>query len=282
MESLSEWRLRVLGYCGDHAATNFGAQGTDTQEVIRALNDAMYQVAQTITDASRYYYYTRYDFSTIVNGESYALPPDFWRSLGLEDREGASASEHGVDFAYNVPEGRYSERGWDIRAQKLYLHDIPGSAITNKYRLHYLRRPAAMSYGTAAAGATNSITLAATPTYGSSKNINDYYNHSRILIISGTGAGTIAEIIDYDGGTRVCTTDTGAFGATSVYSVLPDIPEIADRLVCVKAAIGLLSRVEAPNIDYLMRLERQDALRLVSLMERRGTPITPAMRMVSW
>ena len=58
----------------------------------------------------------------------------------------------------------------------------------------------ALPENTATAGGAASITLAV----GSSAS-NDYYNNATIIIVSGTGAGQVRVITDYDGGTRVAT-----------------------------------------------------------------------------
>lgn len=76
---------------------------------------------------------------------------------------------------------------------------------------------AAAITGTAAAGAASAITLAA----GASA-VDDFYVGMSVAITAGTGSGQTAEIIDYDGTTKVATVSVPwatAPDATSEYSI---------------------------------------------------------------
>ena len=72
--------------------------------------------------------------------------------------------------------------------------------------------------GTATAGASNSITLAA-----GASSTNDFYNGQILRITGGTGSGTIALITDYVGSTKVATlrpiSGTVTPDSTSAYSI---------------------------------------------------------------
>ena len=73
--------------------------------------------------------------------------------------------------------------------------------------------------GTAQAGGTNTITLAATASA-----TDDLYNSQVVHISAGTGAGQVGNIIDYVGSTKVATVDANWVTQpdnTSVYKVLP-------------------------------------------------------------
>lgn len=62
---------------------------------------------------------------------------------------------------------------------------------------------AAQAYSQAQAGASTTITLVS----GANAN-NDFYNDMAIALISGTGAGQVRKISDYNGSSKVATVDT--------------------------------------------------------------------------
>jgi hypothetical protein len=81
---------------------------------------------------------------------------------------------------------------------------------------------AAAVTGTAAAGASNSITLAA-----GTSTVNDFYCGQIVTISTGTGAGNIGVITAYNGTSKLATvspiTTTFAPAATSGYSIAPSV-----------------------------------------------------------
>jgi hypothetical protein len=274
MQNLSTWITRVSRYCADPNNSRFST--TDiTDALIVACND----VWNYIVTLHPEHYQTEYDLSTVADQAGYDLPPDFERPLALEDREDVSSTDHGIDWESAAFRSRIVSYGWDIRGSKLHFHDTPGSAVTDKWRLHYVRRIAEPSYGTAAAGSTTSLTLAASPTYGDSVNQDDYYNNSRILIVSGGGAGEIRTVSDYVGSTRAATIDTGtAITTASVYSILPDIPDHAAALVCFMATVDALSAQEAPNLLIWVRRAKEARRELARRMLMRDSTEQPSMR----
>jgi len=150
------------------------------------------------------------------------------------------SDKYDYDNTYNYP-GYTSDdltQWYSFWGKNLVIVPTPTASGTGQ--IWYIRRLADLSYGTAAAADATSITLATTATFGTTSDENDYYNNTRIKIISGTtGAGQIQEISDYVGLTKVCTTTwqnaitpTG----TVIYSMLSDIPEEYDALIPVYAA----------------------------------------------
>jgi hypothetical protein len=93
-------------------------------------------------------------------------------------------------------------------------------------KIWYIRRMADLSYGTAAAFDATTVTLATAATFGTTSDEDDYYNGSRIKVVSATtGAGQIGTITDYVGSTRVATVAFSSLPTgTMVYSILSDIP----------------------------------------------------------
>ena len=100
------------------------------------------------------------------------------------------------------------DRSWTTNPDATSIYEVlPFSAIL----------PAA--HGIATAGAASTITLAA-----SASATNDLYNGSTVYISSGTGAGQVRLITDYDGGTKVATVSPEWAtnpAAGSIYRVLP-------------------------------------------------------------
>lgn len=121
--------------------------------------------------------------------------------------------------------------------------------------LWYDQRCQNLHTGTAAAGGANSLTLE--DSLGHSL-IDDYYNGLDIAIVSGTGAGTVAEITDYDGGTRVCTV-SGTFGSDSVYGMISVLPDEAYDAWITRCYATLLSKAAGIVGDDFLRAARADA-----------------------
>jgi len=120
------------------------------------------------------------------------------------------------------------ERFYYLRGQKLGVVPTPDSTIANNLRLSFIRRPAELSYGTVASGTSTTLTLPATPTAGTTWQIDDYYNSDSVYIVSGTGAGQRRDVSDYVGSTRTLTLSSAwstTPDTTSMYSFISPIPE---------------------------------------------------------
>ena len=124
--------------------------------------------------------------------------------------------------------------------------------------------------GTATAGASNSITLAA-----GASSVNDFYNGQIIRITGGTGNGAIALITDYVGSTKVATlrplgsavtpdnTSTYSIDAQVVYTPVSatfgsvtlhyNIDGVLHKLTGCRGTFALNANVgEIPTIDFTM------------------------------
>ncbi len=129
----------------------------------------------------------------------------------------------------------------------------------------YIRRLPDLSYGTASAASETSITLASSPTFGTTFNENDYYNGATIQIISGTNSGQREKITDYVGSTRVATVSSwpgGTPSGTIVYNIVCDIPEQHHEAICVYAAIKAkisdhenVTQLKLHHLDLVGKLE---------------------------
>lgn len=71
--------------------------------------------------------------------------------------------------------------------------------------------------------------------------LDDYYNGLMVEVVGGTGIGTIAEVTDYDGGTRKLTL-TGTFGITSQWGTVSQLPEECHDLIVLMATLQLLAK----------------------------------------
>lgn len=117
--------------------------------------------------------------------------------------------------------------------------------------------------GTAQAGTSNTITLAA-----AASAVDDYYNNQVIEITSGTGNDQKALIIDYDGSTRqatVATTWDTTPNATSVYAIykrswhlINDLAQSADRIWTIQLLQDLTNNgkeVEQKNWKEIINVD---------------------------
>jgi len=111
---------------------------------------------------------------------------------------------------------------WD---EALTAHTLQGSFGQTMQLLHY---------GTAVAGAANTVTLAA-----GASGTNSFYNNALLVITAGTGVGQARTITGYVGGTKVATVDriwSVQPSGTSQYMIVPaaqaplDTATIADAV----------------------------------------------------
>lgn len=123
----------------------------------------------------------------------------------------------------------------------------PSTSITDGLRLTYNPTSGYLDYGTALSGGATSIGLAAT-----ARSLDDVYNDMYVHIISGTAAGELVQITDYDGGTKVA---TAAFGTTpdvtSVYAIVPKTKPEFDRPIIMLAAAYALFNHDAPGYKLM-------------------------------
>jgi hypothetical protein len=111
----------------------------------------------------------------------------------------------------------------------------------------------AIESGTAQAGATNSITLAATASA-----VDGTYNRNLIVLVDNTGVGQTRTIVDYNGTTKVAIIDRDwrtTPDATSTYQITPDnTPLVVDQGVAqagTATTITLRAYASAINDIYL-------------------------------
>ncbi len=134
----------------------------------------------------------------------------------------------------------------------------------------YIRRLPDLSYGTASAADATTLTLAATPTFGTTAITNDYYNGATARIISGTNSGQQAVITDYSANDRKITVAawlSGTPSGTIVYDIICDIPVQHHEAICIYAAI----KAKMSDKDDTRQLEAHHK----KLIERMVAGLTP-------
>lgn len=141
----------------------------------------------------------------------------------------------------SVPQFYY----YDKPTQTIGLYPKTNSSNAGAYLfIDGIYAPKILHAGTASAGSTTTITLPEGSSTAAYPNpTDDYYNNIYIEIYGGTGAGQKAEITDYVGSTRVCTaTFSTAPDSTSVYGMIPQIPERAHNLIYLYAIADMLEK----------------------------------------
>lgn len=134
--------------------------------------------------------------------------------------------------------------------------ELPDSSETDNINILYIRRLPDPIYDilTGTPTTTSFIPSEATnyPSFGSLSEIDDYYNHARVRIISGTGIGQTRKITDYVASTRTFTVSP-AFApapvAASVIDIVLDIPAEHHEAVYTGMALAALRRDRADTRD---------------------------------
>ena len=175
-------------------------------------------------------------------------PPNKLHEIRFQRRESFEGGTIGLPQPLGADGGYYY-----IRGQKLGIIPTPKTTTANSLQISYIRQLADLSYGNVASGTSTSIKLATTPTAGDTKQINDYYNGERIIIVSGAGVGQTRTISDYVGSTRLATVDaawTTTPDTTSMYSFISSIPDQHHEILGAYAA--KLVHIKVKDRDGIM------------------------------
>lgn len=170
-----------------------------------------------------------------LNGTSYQ--PLIFKRIGELNAE--FPGWQGV--AASVPKYYY----YDKSTKTIGLYPKPNASNVGAYLfVTGYHKPKLLHAGTAAAGATTTITLdsgSSTENYPSVT--DDYYNNLYIEIYSGTGVGQKSKITDYVASTKICTATFATAPSTdSIYGMVPQIPEEAHQLMEIYALWKLLAK----------------------------------------
>jgi len=141
--------------------------------------------------------------------------------------------------------------------------EVNQANYTTQVTLWYDQRVPDLIAGTASAGAATSLTF---PDNSNVKHIDDYYNGVGLEIDSGTGAGTVGDVItDYDGATGACVV-SGTYDADTVFGTISLLPEETHHLILLEATVLAIAKpsssIDKEVFQYYMN-ERKEALKEV-------------------
>jgi hypothetical protein len=177
-------------------------------------------------------------------GKQIVFPDDWKGSLDWDDGGTAHAVE---DYSHPTVEAIAFETWEEILTGA--THNIASSAGRRVREIGAY----AIESGTAQAGNSHSITLAATASA-----IDGTYNRNLIVLVDNTGVGQTRTIVDYDGSTKVAIIDRDwrtSPDATTTYQVTPDnTPLVVDQGVAqagTATTITLRAYASAVNDAYL-------------------------------
>jgi len=171
---------------------------------------------------------------------------------------------------------------WYYHGKQIGLAPVPGVSRVSGLRLNYIPFPGELHIGTAATGATTSITLdsdAGNARYGAASVQDDAYNGHDIMILAGTGIGQRATITDYVGSTKVASAVfTVAPDATSQYAIFPRCEAILADLIVVMAAHIALRRIDPEasiRFGKAYEYERRNLVKSVALRSVQPWTVRP-------
>lgn len=220
------------------------AQMWDAQKRLHAINASYDQVCNRVIEAHENYFLSE---TTLSPGTAswehtpFDLPamPVLQKLILVTDADGRRIDPIPIQkrelSAIMVQASGTRGEGYWLGHDQLFVN---ADAYTGNLRLYYIRRPPHLITGTAAAGAADTLTFAASP---AAEIRDDYYNDVWMRLKGGTGAGERAQITDYDGGTVVASVDFPSTPSTdSVYATESELPEGHNEIIATGAAIRCL------------------------------------------
>ena len=153
----------------------------------------------------------------------------------------------------------------NIEGHQIGFRPAPTSSWTAQVK--FLPHHPSPTTGTAAAGASTTLTLAST-----ADGRNDYYNGVLVTITSGTGSGQTGRISDYVGSTKVATMESAwatTPDTTSVYATHPLFPDVCMTWALYATVVLLEIKDKATRQEIVGERERarKAALRLMRLRQ---------------
>lgn len=197
---------------------------------------------------------------TVADQETYNIPAPYryggMNRVYVDDIEYQAVGP--IDFIEEKYEYMYTV---NAIGTTFSLYPIPETADTDNIELYFQKYVPDLLIGTATAGSTTTITLAAT-----SPAADDVLNNTYIELTGGTGAGQVGLITDWNGTTKVATVAfTTAPDNTTTYATIPPFPEQM-RPVLVEKIIALY-RLREMQEDEALRAEQRYEL---AIAEARG------------
>ena len=226
----------MLDLLRDQIAEATAAHWTDVN-LVRRLNAAQRKVAVLVQNYPGAWLLKSADLTPVAS--VITLPADCAKPVYLEE----TSSGRPLSWLGNVRTRRVSRKiaasldSW-TGAPEVYpllgTLEVNESSYTTGVTLWYDVRVPDLMAGTASAGAATSLTF---PDESPVKHVDDYYNGVGIEVDSGTGAGTVGDIItDYAGATRICTV-SGTYSSSSVFGTISRLPEECHPLILAEATV---------------------------------------------
>jgi len=252
-----------------------------TAEWAGLLNDSQLYHMNVVISAAEEYFGSIETISFVAGTQEYALPGNTIQVRLIERTDDSNRVIYPINIndrlMYEPVDSSYDTL---LRPDYSYIwknvvgfSPTPGVSASNNINILYIRRLPDLSYGTASAAASTSITLASTPSIGLTSNENDYYNGATVKIISATtGAGQSRVITDYVGSTRVATVATWDVTPTGtiVYDIVCDIPEQYHPAIPMYAAILAITS-DDDNISQIKTLHNELVDQMVNGLVPRQT-----------
>lgn len=210
-------------------------------DLIEYIHSAFDQVLASINVETDHPILTRRDVSIVSGTQDYLLPcniAEIWRIAKIDTNSGVPLWE-----VWPTNEYTFRGDGWTVEGNILRFHNLNLNAETLEI-LYIASGDVSIHTATAAAGAVNSITFAASPTDGALDIRPHAYAGYMVRTLSGTGAGQERIVSAYDASTRIATPRpnwTTAPDAATVYEVLPHY-YTANRLI--KHAVALYATLD--------------------------------------
>lgn len=218
--------------------------------------------------------------SVVAGTELYDLPTDLKKIALVEYLyNGVYYPIHAIDlhdtYQYlsqtdpflNNPENR---RYYELDKQ-IGIVPKPTSPVTAAIRVTYYPMAGEIHSGVVAAAGATTVTLASTGNTGAASADDDRYNGQNMAIISGTGAGQVAQITDYVGATKVATvTFVTPPNTTSVYAIFPRTERELDELIILQADRDLCLVHDPGSAKMFAEAYQIERRRRVDEMEERN------------
>ena len=197
--------------------------------LLRFLNRAQKRIQQRLLAADDTLFMTYSTANSVANQVSYTMPTDCLgkriRYLEIQTTTGIWVPYYPADISdrdkYSSDDAliNYLIDRYGLDYNMFYLLDndifvLPkiSYAGTANIRIHYTKRLADLDFGTVAAGAATSITLASTASITA-----DYYNGYNVTLINSSGLSVETKAVTDYSVVRVCTTATWTTTPTTSY-----------------------------------------------------------------
>jgi hypothetical protein len=240
------------------------ASNWSDDDLVGHLNDAYGEVYGQQQALFEDFCIEQYSFNIVSGQSEYDLPSDCKKLRNVEF--------YYQDRYYRVPRVRFTDRlkyqnnvlpashpglfHYCVLGNQIILVPEPDTAVTNGIRLTYNPHSGELAEGIVQSGCT--ATTLVMDSYAA--NDDDAYNNMEVAILSGTGAGQVREITDYDGQTKVATVE--AWDTTpaedDTYAIVPKTRKPFDRVIVLLAgAHASFNHDRSAYRDLLQEYERR-------------------------